>query len=190
MCLIHEYMLWILWYVLMCIVYMWRVAKAQCVCKMTQESAGLPTLRSLTGRAELIILTQIVGFGQNLKSKFGFKRKHKEQHPSPNLGDWSSLPPAQKRRRNDTHCLFFQHLRGLLLCWPLSHRHCQITFLGGLGFFSKIGVNWPLVSILLGIDLLADVEVLGGNRAHHQVENSTNRDQPSLGWSYESGGVL
>ena len=101
---------------------------------------------------------------------------------TPNSGMGVLWPLAEKKRRNDTYCLFFQHLRGLLLLHCLTPIVSQLFFAGLLFQNLIVGVN----RLLLGIHLVADVKVVGMNRADHEVEKSSNRDQPSLESSEES----
>ena len=95
---------------------------------------------------------------------------------SPNSGIRVLRPLSQKKRRNDTHCLFSKHLRGLLLLHCLTPIVSKLFFADLLFQNLIVGVN----RLLLGIHLVADVEVLGVNRTNHEVENGTNGDQPSL----------
>ena len=90
------------------------------------------------------------------------------------LQDQSSLPAQRTKKKGMIRSVYFPNTFVASFSSPVSSLLLPNSSLASL---LLLGGN---VHGLLGVDLLAEVEVLRVDRAHHEVEASTHRHQACL----------
>ena len=104
------------------------------------------------------------------KASFGLSQHLISQE----VQDQSSLPAQRTKKKGMIRSVYFPNTFVASFSSPVSSLLLPNSSLASL---LLLGAN---VHGLLGVDLLAEVEVLRVDRAHHEVEASTHRHQACL----------